>query len=110
MQLGEPVYKCSMGLVTTSRRVLVEPSSSNCLALVHVLVRRTDVVEFVSTEHTPRNLLIRAVKRRKAVSDAGAIELAREYKQLRDAWGVRPQLEKLLKDSLPPAVVEVLTS
>ena len=39
-----------------------------------------------------------------------AIELAWDYKQLQDAWGVRPQLEKLLKDSLPPAVVEVLTS
>jgi hypothetical protein len=67
-------------------------------------------VEFVSTEHTPRNLLIRAVKRRKALPDAEAIQLAQEYRQLRDAWGVRPQLEKLLKDNLPPAVVEVLTS
>jgi hypothetical protein len=74
------------------------------------LLCRTDVVEFVSTEHTPRNLLIRAVKRRKTMSDAEAIALAQEYKQLRNAWGVRPKLEKLLVDSLPPSVVEVLTS
>lgn len=66
------------------------------------------MVEFVSTEHTPRNLLIRAVKRRKAASVAEATALAAEYRQLRDAWGVRPQLEKLLRDSFAPEVVEVL--
>ena len=38
------------------------------------------------------------------------MELAQEHKRLRHAWGVRPQLEKLLKDSLPRSVVEVLTS
>jgi hypothetical protein len=64
----------------------------------------------VSTEHTPRNLLIRAVRRRKALSAAEATELAQQYKQLRDAWGVRPQLEKLLRDSYPPEVNKVLSS
>jgi hypothetical protein len=71
---------------------------------------RTDVVEFVSTEHTPRNLLIRAVRRRKALSLAEAAELAQQYKQLRDAWGVRPQLERLLTDSYAPEVVTMLSS
>lgn len=81
-----------------------------CCAAQHcALSRRTDVVEFVSTEHTPRNLLIRAVKRRKAASTTEATALALDYRRLRDAWGVRPQLERLLRDSFAPEVVEVLT-
>lgn len=69
---------------------------------------RTDVVEFVSTEHTPRNLLIRAVKRRKPMAPAEAEKLAQQYVQLRDAWGVRPCLERLLVDSLPPEAVALM--
>lgn len=69
---------------------------------------RTDVVEFVSTEHTPRNLLIRAVKRRKPLSSGEAAEIAQQYKQLRDAWGVKPCLEKLLHDSFEPHKLELL--
>jgi hypothetical protein len=63
--------------------------------------RRTDVVEFVSTEHTPRNLLIRAV-RRKALPDEEAAKLAQQYVQLRDTWGVQPHLEGLLQGSCAP--------
>ncbi len=66
---------------------------------------RTDVVEFVSTEHTPRNLLIRAVRippgsRSRAV-DA---HLWDEYDAFKHVWGgnaVTPHLEELLRDVLP---------
>lgn len=69
---------------------------------------RTDVVEFVSTEHTPRNLLIRAVRQRKPQAPADLERLAVQYKSLRDAWGVRPHLEQLLLDSLPLQVADML--
>lgn len=72
--------------------------------------RRCDVVEFVSTEHTPRNLLIRAVKKPKVLSAGEAAEIAQQYKQLRDAWKVQPQLEKLLVGSFAPEVVQVLAN
>jgi SAM-dependent methyltransferase len=48
------------------------------------------VIEFVDTEHTPKNLMIRAVRRGTRKDD-------REYRRLRDAWGACPALERLLK-------------
>lgn len=58
---------------------------------------KTDVVEFIASEHTDRNLMIRAVKR-EAMPEAG---FAREYADLKAAWGVTPYLETLLGDALP---------
>lgn len=63
---------------------------------------RTDVVEFVSTEHTPRNLLVRAVKQ-SAHSMPSSAEVARlrsEYNELKEYWGVTPHLEMLLQPGL----------
>jgi SAM-dependent methyltransferase len=53
----------------------------------------TDVIEFVSTEHTPRNLLIRAVRSRRPDSQAAV----REYEEMKAYWGVEPYLERLLE-------------
>jgi hypothetical protein len=51
------------------------------------------VVEFVDSQHTPRNLLLRARR-----TDARPTEeLRRDYAELRTAWGVRPHLEALLQ-------------
>ena len=58
---------------------------------------RTDVVEFISTEHTPKNLMIRAVKSDKAPG----LQAEREYRELTELWGVRPYLEELLEDRSP---------
>lgn len=68
------------------------------------------MVEFVSTEHTPRNLLIRAVRRRTPLAPAEAADLARQYRQLRDAWGVAPHLERLIQGNLPSEVQDLLSS
>jgi len=69
---------------------------------------QTDVVQFVSSEHTAKNLMIRAVKSLKAgdpvgagVVRSGVGELAsargvREYRDLKDFWKVTPYLEQLL--------------
>lgn len=51
---------------------------------------RTDVIEFVSTEHTARNLMIRAVRRKgRQPAETHADRLASE-------WGVRPALAERL--------------
>jgi SAM-dependent methyltransferase len=53
---------------------------------------RTDVLQFIGDEHTPRNIMIRAVK----TSNTGDPKLAQEYHDLKAFWGVTPYLENLL--------------
>ncbi|MEU5564000.1 class I SAM-dependent methyltransferase [Micromonospora musae] len=53
---------------------------------------RTEVVEFVDSRHTPRNLLIRARRSGAAPTD----EQRRDYRELVDQWRVTPRLEALL--------------
>jgi hypothetical protein len=69
-------------LVTDAVRALV----------LRIMGYRTEVVEFISTEHTARNLMIRAV-RSVPPGDAAAIA---EYRALRDFWNVTPALETRL--------------
>ena len=53
-------------------------------------------LEFVEGEHTPKNLLLRAVKR-PAGAAAKSSEAARaEYEAFRDFWHVSPKLERLV--------------
>ena len=52
---------------------------------------RAQLVEFVSLEHTAKNVLIRAVK----ATPAG-VEARRAYEELRDSLGLDPALERLL--------------
>jgi SAM-dependent methyltransferase len=58
---------------------------------------KTDVIEFVSSEHTGRNLMIRAVKK----LPAGDAAFAEEYAALKGFWGVTPYLETLLGEGWP---------
>ena len=58
-------------------------------SLLRVHGYKVDVVEFVDSQHTPRNLLLRA--RRAGVTGDRA-----EYDALTSQWGVTPALEKLL--------------
>jgi SAM-dependent methyltransferase len=53
---------------------------------------KTDVVEFVSPEHTNKNLMIRAVRR----TQRDKARNVQEYLDLKTYWGVTPYLEMLL--------------
>ncbi len=56
---------------------------------------RVEVIEFVESQHTPRNTLIRALR-------TGAVageDLSAEYDALTRAWNVRPRLADLLDGS-----------
>ena len=68
--------------------------------ILRIMGYRTDVVEFVSPEHTDKNLMIRAVKRGQQDTD----QFVREYLDLKRFWGVTPYLETLLGDRLPDEV------
>ena len=55
---------------------------------------RVDVMQFVGSEHTPRNTLLRAVRTGKPVTGGSARQ---EYDELVATWGVRPRLGELLR-------------
>jgi SAM-dependent methyltransferase len=66
-------------------------------AILRIMGYHTEVIQFVSSEHTAKNLMIRSVKKYSA-GDARFIE---EYQSLKDFWNVTPYLEKLLADQYP---------
>ena len=63
---------------------------------LRIMGYRTDVVEFVATEHTPRNLMIRAVRTREAASGVTDSAHVAEYIELKRFWRVTPYIEKVL--------------
>ncbi len=74
--------------------VLTDALRASILRLVGY---RVEVIEFVDSEHTPRNALIRAV-RTPAPAPSGEFD---GYRRLVDQWGVRPALATLLADDYP---------
>ncbi len=64
-------------------------------AALRVMGYRAEVVEFVSPEHTARNLLIRAVR----VGDPGDPAAAAEYRELRRFVGATPAIERALGEA-----------
>ena len=64
--------------------------------ILRLMGYRAEVLEFVSVEHTPKNLMIRAVNSHAATTPA----LIAEYKAMKNYWGVTPYLETLLGEAL----------
>jgi SAM-dependent methyltransferase len=69
--------------------------------LMRVMGYRTEVVEFISAEHTDKNLMIRGVK----TSPPGDPKAIEEYRDLKAYWHVQPYLEKLLADAIPDKLI-----
>ena len=63
--------------------------------LLEALGYNVEIFEFIETEHTPKNLVIRAGNKGKASKKA-----LDEYKTFRDQWNLTPYLEKALADEL----------
>jgi SAM-dependent methyltransferase len=57
---------------------------------------RVDVIEFVESQHTPRNTLLRAVRTGAKPQES----VRRELGELTSTWGVHPKLAELLGDRL----------
>lgn len=70
--------------------LITDSLRANRLEIAGYTVR---ILEFIETEHTPKNLLIRAVRRD---SPPNRSELVREYEAFRDFWHVQPYIEKIL--------------
>ncbi|MBP2002476.1 SAM-dependent methyltransferase [Paenibacillus shirakamiensis] len=65
--------------------------------LLDIMGYKTQLLEFIDMEHTPKNILIRAVKG----SAGDKNELWREYMVFRDFLQARPYLEQACQDLLP---------
>jgi len=66
-------------------------------SILRLLGYRVDVVEFVESQHTPRNTLLRAVRTGGRVKGGG---VRKEYDDLVAAWAVRPKLAELVESHL----------
>ena len=64
--------------------------------ILHIMGYQADIVQFVSSEHTAKNLMIRAVKSQKP----GNARAVQEYQDLKAFWSVIPYLESLLGEDL----------
>ena len=62
--------------------------------ILRIMGYKTDVVEFVSPEHTDKNLMIRAIRR----TQRDKARYLQEYQDLKAYWGVTPYLETLLSE------------
>jgi len=85
--LRHSILKERLGdILTDSFRVLI----------LQIMGYQADIVQFVSSEHTAKNLMIRAVQSQRA-SNTHAVQ---EYKDLKAFWKVTPYLEQLLGEAL----------
>ena len=92
-------------------------------SVLSMLGYRVDVVQFVESQHTPRNTMIRALRLDPPRLDPLRLDPPRldpphvgtgqhdraesqsaEYVALRDSWGVTPALEAMLRPELDPLV------
>jgi SAM-dependent methyltransferase len=67
-------------------------------ALLRRVGYRAEVVQFVASEYTPRNTMIKAVRR--AGAPPVSAEVDEDYDDLVRGWGVTPYLQTLLADAL----------
>ncbi len=70
--------------------------------LLDLMGYRTQLLEFIDMEHTPKNILIRAVKGH-AAADLRE-QWVQEYVQYRDFLHISPYLERACQDLLPPII------
>lgn len=70
---------------------------------LRIMGYRTDVVEFVSPEHTARNLMIRAVRG----APVGEPAFVEEYVAMRQFWGATPYIEKALGQHFRQVVMKL---
>ena len=79
-----------------SERLIDLMTDSLRAQILKLLGYRVDIVEFIGGEHTPRNIMIRAVKTGVKVDP---VEVGRYQAMLAD-WSIAPHLAELLKSEL----------
>ena len=94
-QLRAPLFRpITRHGVLNERLADILTDTFRALAL-RIMGYRTSVIEFVSPEHTSKNLMIRAEKGLKA----GDRAIVREYEELKRYWDVTPCIEEFVGES-----------
>ncbi len=95
-QLDNEVLRPLLRYGTLRERFVAEVTDAARARLLELAGYDVQVVEFVALEHTPKNVLLRAVRTARPERDHA--RLAREYRAFADSLGIRPSLERLLGD------------
>jgi hypothetical protein len=81
---------------TLRERFVAEVTDAARARLLELAGYEVQVVEFVSLEHTPKNVLLRAARTERPERDR--LRLAREYRAFARSLGNEPALERHLRD------------
>ncbi|MFC5530866.1 class I SAM-dependent methyltransferase [Cohnella yongneupensis] len=92
-QLSQPLLKPLLKHGILKERFAALVTDAVRANLLEVAGYRTQLLEFIDMEHTPKNILIRAVKGRKTDS----AESIQEYRAFKELLGITPFMEELLK-------------
>ena len=65
--------------------------------LLNIMGYKVNVIQFISSEHTAKNIMIRAVKSTSLTDKNEALE---KYNNLKEFWQVKPYLEELLSSMI----------
>ncbi len=84
------LYERQADIITDTFRALI----------LRMMGYRVGVVEFVSPDHTPKNLLLRAIRK----GEPGHSQSIDEYLKLKEFWQVNPHLYQLLESELEPLI------
>ena len=95
-QLGNETLRPLLRHGTLRERFVAEVTDAARARLLELAGYEVQVVEFVPLEHTPKNVLLRAVRTARPARDRA--RLAGEYRAFADALGIEPSLERLLGD------------
>lgn len=96
-QVNNPVFEPLLSHGILKERFSALATDAIRAKLLDLLGYKTQLIEFIDMEHTPKNILIRAVKS----SSADTERLWREYIAFRDFLSADPYLERACRDLLP---------
>jgi hypothetical protein len=72
--------------------------------ILRIMGYQVDIVEFVAPDHTPKNVLIRAVR----TQTEADLQALKEYQALLQFWLVKPYLHTQLADRLNPLLDAIM--
>ncbi|HLI09445.1 MAG TPA: SAM-dependent methyltransferase [Ktedonobacteraceae bacterium] len=75
---------------------------------LRIMGYKTDIIEFISPEHTDKNLMIRALKREQVTRERD--RYVQEYLDLKRFWSVMPYIETLLGEAFTSLLAERQTA
>lgn len=94
-QLRNPLMQPMLKHGIIRERLTEIVTDSARAALLEMCGYSVQFMEFIATEHTPKNLLIRATKREQEVNRLDASK-SQEYRDFAEFWGISPAMERFL--------------